>query len=441
MKKWLFFLSFLFLSLSGYCQIITTIAGNGTPGYSGDNGLAVNAELHDPTAIAVDRSGNVYIADRENNRVRKITSGIITTIAGTDSAGFSGDGGQATDAKLSEPDGLAVDKAGNIYVADLLNNGVRKINTSGIISTYAGIGAVGGYSGDGGPATLAKLVSPAALAVDKWGNLYITQAANSVVRKVNTAGIISTVAGDGVSTMGMDGVLATNTPLDGPLGVAVDTLGNIFITDDNSSLVRKVDTAGYISTVAGNGTPGFSGDDGPATDAELSLLWGIGIDNWNNIYFCDAGNGRIRKINPEGIITTIAGGGTTSLGDGGLAINCSLNSPSGVAIDNYGNIYIADFSNNRIRHITSTVSIKPLNNLQNNFAISPNPSNGDFEINIYSNNEAQIVITDALGCKVEEFFTHGNKPFNVTLDVPAGVYFVIATIQKEKMSEKIIVIK
>lgn len=336
---------------------ISTAAGNGTYGYSGDGGEATSAEMREPTGVALDSSGNVYIADDFNYRIRKITvsTGDISTVAGNGTGGYSGDGGEATSAELNYPLGLAVDSSANIYIADLLNCRVRKVTAStGIISTVAGNGKCG-FSGDGGAATSAELANPSTVAVDKSGNLYIADENNNRIRKVVlSTGIITTVAGNGTTGFSGDGGLATNAEFDDPTAVGVDPSGNFYITDTVNQRIRKVTVAtGIINTVAGNGTAGFAGDGGPATSAELYEPLGVATDSSGNIFIVDFDNCRIREVTVStGIINTVAGDGKCGYaGDGGLATSAELNSPWGVVVGSAGNFYIGDTYNNRIREV------------------------------------------------------------------------------------------
>ena len=332
--------------------IITTVAGQGITGFNGDGGLASLAEVHHPSGVAVNPSGNIYIAELYTHRIRKVdTSGGITTVAGNGTFGFSGDGGPATAAELNQPSSVAVDSAGNIYIADSYNNRIRKVDTSGGITTVAGNGTFG-FSGDGGPATAAELNQPSSVAVDSAGNIYIADSYNNRIRKVDTSGGITTVAGNGTFGFSGDGGPATAAELNQPSSVAVDSAGNIYIADSANNRIRKVDTSGGITTVAGNGTFGFSGDGGPATAAELNQPEGMAVDSAGNIYIADYYNNRIRKVDTSGAITTVAGNGTKGFsGDGGSATSTELNYPTGVAVDSSGNIYIADSYNNRIREV------------------------------------------------------------------------------------------
>ena len=339
--------------------IITTAAGDGGAGYSGDGGPATSAQLNSPWGVAVDAAGNLYIADTDNNRVRKVAAnGTISTVAGIGTFGYSGDGGPATNAQLSWPRGVAVDAAGNLYIVDHENNRIRKVAAAtGIITTVAGNGTAD-YSGDGGPATSAELAFPESVTVDASGNLYIASMFSAVVRKVTAAtGIITTVAGTGrswSSGYSGDGGPAVNAQLNGPDGVALDASGNLYIADSGNNVIRKVAaTTGIITTVAGNGT-GYWGDGGPATTAGLNSPWGLALDAAGNLYIADTYNNRIRKVTASGNITTVAGNGTGGYsGDGGPATSASFWRPRGVAVSVGGDLYIADGANNRIRKVVA----------------------------------------------------------------------------------------
>jgi len=333
---------------------LESVAGNGVAGYAGDSGPATAAELNLPANVAVDGSDDIFVADSGNQRIRKIDrGGMITTIAGTGSAGYSGDGGPARSARLFVPGWVAVDNNGNLYIADTYNNRIRKVDTNGTITTVAGTGAAG-YSGDSGPAASALLNGPACVAVDKAGNLYVTDGRNSRIRKVDTKGTITTVAGTGVSGYSGDGGASASALLDEPSGIAVDAEGNLFIADSANHRVRMVDTVGKISTIAGTGKAGYSGDNGSAASASLTFPTEVMVDAAENIYIADSGNHCIRKVDIRGTITTIAGRGTAGYsGDGGPAVSATLNFPAGMAADAAGNLYFADQSNNRIRRISA----------------------------------------------------------------------------------------
>ncbi len=343
--------------------VITTVAGSGIQGYSGDNSPATLASLSDPTGVSLDTLGNIYIADSGNNRIRKVkaSNGLITTVAGNGSYGFSGDNGPATSARLFNPHGVSVDSAGNIYIADSGNNRIRKVNVSvGMIVTMAGNG-IYGFSGDNGPATSASLSNPHGVSVDSAGNIYIADSENQCIRMVNSLnGIITTAAGNGSAAFSGDNGLATSASFNYPIGVSVDTAGNIYIADEDNNRIRKVSTAtGMITTVAGNRIYGFGGDSGPATSASIYNPSGVAVDSAGNIYIADEGNNRIRKVNASTeVITTVAGNGSATFrGDNSPATSASLYNPSGVAVDSAGNIYIADEGNNRIRKVNASTEV------------------------------------------------------------------------------------
>jgi Bacterial Ig-like domain (group 3)/NHL repeat len=330
---------------------VATTAGTGTLEYSGDNSAAASATLANPSAVAYDASGNLYVADAQNHVVREISkSGQISTFAGTGIEGYGGDGAAATAALLDAPTGVAVDSTGNVYIADSHNHRIRKVS-SGTITTIAGTGAAG-YSGDGGAATAAQLSLPSAVAIDSNGNLYIADTNNQRIRKI-TGTTITTIAGSGEELYAGDGAAATAAVLDLPTGVAVDATGNVYIADRHNQRIRMVSPAGTISTIAGSGpanfSGGFSGDGAPATAAMLAKPRGVSVDSTGNIYIADTDNQRIRQVSGN-TVATVAGGSQQGFGgDGGAAISAILNSPRGVASDASGNLTIADTLNQRLR--------------------------------------------------------------------------------------------
>jgi len=354
-RKGLIIVQFLLLPFFVDGQIITSIAGNGTHSNTGDGFLAINAAIDYPGGGAIDNFGNYYfITGTGGNSVRKITpSGTIITVAGKEVAGFSGDGGPATNAKLNNPQSVAVDMIGNLYISDAANNRIRKVNiATGVISTIAGIGT-GGYNGDNIPATDAMIWDPYGIAVDKEDNIYIADNFNDRIRKINSSGIISTYAGTGMAGYNGDGGLADTAKLKGPEGVCVDDTGNLYIADFSNGRVRKVNLDGIIITIIGDGVFGSNGDGGLAINAQV-MPQDITIDKVGNIYI-DGGDydDRVRMINAAGVISTIVGTGVEGFkGDNGQADSAELYGPSGLAIDSCGNLYIADLNNYRIRKAT-----------------------------------------------------------------------------------------
>jgi len=337
--------------------IITTVAGgghpppmqNGRPVDTQDGVPATAAWLFQPNAVAVDAAGDLYISDGWFDLVRKVTpDGIIHTVAGTAIAGdLLGPGRNAKLSQLDYPSGVALDAAGTLYIADFLNSVVRKVDGQGKISVF-----VSAPIGDGGPATSA-LLSPTAVAVDGHGNTYVNDGLGRI-RKIDGTGIITTIAGTGEQGFAADGVAANTAPLNSPGEICVNLAGDLFIADTGNHRVRKVGADGIINTVAGSGSAGFLGDGGPATSAQLSSPSGVAVDSMGGFYIADTGNNRIRKVNVGGTITTLAGNGTAgNAGDGGPASAAELSSPSSLAVDTAGNVYVADTGNYAIRRIAA----------------------------------------------------------------------------------------
>jgi sugar lactone lactonase YvrE len=341
-----------------FAQNITTIAGNGTGGFNGD-GNATASALWGPQGLALDASGNVYIADLVNSRVRRVdyVTGMISTIAGTGTQGYNGDGILAINAQIANPSALAFDAAGDLYFTDRSNHRIRKITMStGIISTVAGTGTQG-YNSDGILATAAELNLPNEVAFDAAGNLFIADWINHRVRKVDKiTGIISTIAGTGTAGYNGDGILATAAQIDGPCGIIFDNAGNIYIAEYSGHRVRKIDiSTGMISTIAGTATAGYNGDGILANTAQLSGCAYIKFDYQENMYIGDAFNSRIRRITAStGVISTVAGIGTAGYnGDNIPATTAQLNLPFAIYFDRpQCNMYIGDYSNNRVRKVT-----------------------------------------------------------------------------------------
>jgi sugar lactone lactonase YvrE len=423
MKRLLFF---ILLPVIANAQTVTTIAGKGTSGDSGDGGLAINAEFNYPGVVRIDSAGNIYVVDISNNAIRKIDlSGIITTIVGGGTLGYSGDGGPAVSAKVNGPHDVAFDKAGNLYFPDMGNNVIRKINTSGIISTVAGTGTAG-FFGDGGPATSAQLDLPYAIYIDDLGNLFVSDLSNLRVRKINASGIISTVAGNGSAGFGGDGGPATSAEFsfNAPDYISVDHAGNIYIGDPSNGRVRKVNASGTITSIAGNGSGVNSGDGGAATSAGIGGPTDAIMDAYGNLFISD-GHASIRMVNTAGIITTIAGTGTKGFsGDGGLAALAEFNDPHCSYIDKNENLYIADILNNRIRKVHLNLSVSEVRQLSFGISVYPNPASSQISITANSKIET-IVVTNTIG---QTIFTQDNinsetLKINVA-DFKSGIYFI-----------------
>jgi hypothetical protein len=307
--------------------------------------------LNDPTDIAADGNGNVYIADKYNYRVRKVNAAnIMTTVTGGGFGGYSGDGGPASAALINDGRSVAADAAGNVYITDFMNSRLRKINLAGMINTIAG--PAGGFAGDGGPATAAAFGGINCVAVDTAGNIYMGDYYNVRIRKINTMGIVSTIAGNGATGFSGDGGPATAASFDGINSVAVDGSGNVYVADVNNHRIRKINAAGIITTLAGTGTIGFSGDGGPASVANLGYPNCVASDPSGNVYIADTYNNRVRRVSPAGIITTFAGNGWSGPGgDGGPATAAELESPRAVEIDAAGNVYLTVWVN-RVRKVS-----------------------------------------------------------------------------------------
>ncbi len=491
-----------------YGQIISTIAGTGTPGYGGDGGNATAAQIYVPENLAVDSIGNVYIADSRNNRVRKVTpAGLITTIAGTGSAAYSGDGGQATAAELAHPFDITIDNGGNLFIVDNANHCIRKIDHSGVITTVVGTGAAG-YSGDGGPATAATFYFPSALVFDDTGNMYISDCGNNCIRKVSVSGTVGTFAGTGTAGFSGDGGQATAAMLSSPWGMAIDGAGNLLIADKINYRIRKVSTTGIINTVSGGSTSGYSGDGGPASNARIYEPTAMIVDSTGNIYFSDNGNFRIRKITAAGIISTFAGNGIIGYsGDGGPATAAQIGYCLGLARSRAGELFLTDWYSATVRKITpcsvpvaatihgpdslcvgetatfsdttaggswasanpaiatinaagivtasspgnvqiyymvsnacgadtvsSLLTVKSLGmcpdgvsllNVINLLSVTPNPCHGKLMITAgYSGQAMTVTITNVLGQKIKEIITEYSNTTTVDLRVPAGIYYL-----------------
>lgn len=362
--------------------IVATVAG----GFAGDGNAATAASLNQPRGLAVDSQDRLYIADRFHHRVRRVDeNGLIETIAGTGTGAGSPDGGPAVSSDISGPFSVGVDSAGNVFFG---NSGaaIRKIDSSGILSSIAGNGTFG-FSGDGGPASQAQITLAASIRFDAAGSLFFSDIANCAVRKVDDSGTITTVAGVGACGFGGDGGAATAAQLNFPFGIDFDGAGNLYIADSENNRIRKVDAGGAIATIAGDGSCAFGGDGGPAIDAQLCTPTGVAADASGNIYIAEFNNGRVRRIDPSGIITTIAGNGLLMgsdftgfgySGDGGPAADALFGSLDSLAVDQLGNVYLTDQFVYRVRKMTfdPAQAIEVLSTTLRNLGLPPNPAQG-----------------------------------------------------------------
>jgi sugar lactone lactonase YvrE len=412
----------LLFTCNSTAQIIRTYAGTGVTGFYGDGGPCDSAAFYHPEGACMDSLGNIYVADQHNHRIRKISpSGIISTIAGTGNHGDSPDGTPAIAADIGSPNSIASDKNGNLYIT--AGSRIKKINTAGIISNFAGNGLTN-YGASGVPANSVALYCPSGLSTDKHGNVYFSEVYNNIVRKIDTLGNIYTIAGTYCQFCGSsagDGGPATNAGLDFPSGTYADPYGNIFVADLANSRIRKIDANGYISTVAGTWSSGFSGDGGSSTSAQLHYPVFVTGDAHGNLYISDYYNHKIRMIDTSGIINTIAGTGVAGFsGDGGNPVNAKLSGATSIVIAADGAIYFTD--NNRIRMISNVTTGIQETTASSAISAYPNPSNGRFTLSRSSTEEAFVKIINITGqcvfsCKIRE----QEKEFNME-DLAPGIY-------------------
>lgn len=413
----------LFLALPLHAQIITTIAGNGIAGDGGDKGLATNAQLNQPIALTIDKTGNVYLADERANSVRKIDhKGIITTISGK--------------TIFDKPHDITVDPSGNIYVTEYNTHIIRKMSANGTITNVAGIQqkpASFGYLDIGKPATATSLNTPNGIAIDRVGNIYFADQWNYMILKISTTGILSVVAGNGYGGKKGNNGPATAAELNAPWGVVTDKKGSIYFTDIASHTVHKIDAAGIITTIAGTGDRGYSGDGGSATNATLNEPHGITIDDSGNVYIADAGNHAIRCIYTDNTIATIAGTGYRGYsGDGGIAVDAGLNSPYDVAVDKRGNVYIADALNHVIRKVTTPPRVKKELLVKEAFNIIADADKNELVVTIDSGAYDSYSITDIKG---KTLTTHPISERRTRIDISTlqSAHYFIDLKKKEKV--------
>jgi len=431
---------FVFCHVAVTAQVIVTIAGTGINGYSGDGGLATNAKMYSPNCLVFDKNGNFYFTEDGNATIRKVApSGLISRFAGNGTAGYSGDGGPAVAALIGGGGGLAVDKWNNIYMADGSNHCIRKITTDGVIHTIAGTGT-SGYNGDGIPALSAQLNQPEGVGVDDTGNVYICDRMNFRLRKVDTFGNISTIAGTGVMGFTADGARADTAAIDESWYVLVDTTGNIYFMD--KSRIRKIAAADRkLSTVAGNGINAFTGDGGPATAAAIGTAY-FTFDSVGNIFLAE-GTQRIRKIDTDGIISTIAGIGIGGADPDGVSLPFArLSSPTGIAFSPNGELCFTEKSGAKVRKITlAWDGVNEINGKSDGLEVFPNPTQGRVSVRINAiEREANLTIIDARGVAVRTM----TVPCNVTNEVDVsglrpGVYTVKMIVGSDEVSQQLIV--
>ncbi|PJZ79235.1 NHL repeat-containing protein [Leptospira meyeri] len=344
-----FLLLFLASNTASSTAVVTTFAGSATSGLVDATGTS--ARFNKPNGVAIDSAGNLYIADTGNHCIRKITSaGVVTVFAGSNS-GVSGlVNNTGTAARFNEPVGVAVDNAGNVYVGDSLNMVVRKITSAGVVTTLAGGGGgVGAVDGTGGAA---KFDQPHGVAVDSAGNIYVADSQNDAIRKVTSAGVVTTIAGSTDSSSGFVNGTGTAARFTQPSGIAIDSAGNIYVGDTNNNAIRKITSAGVVTTLAGSATGASGYVNGAGTAARFTQPIGITLDSAGNLYVADSTNNAIRKVTSDGVVTTLAGATTRLSGFvDGIGFNSRFNQPYGIAPDSNGHLFVGDFGNNSIRKI------------------------------------------------------------------------------------------
>jgi len=428
MKKLLYLLCFLLPFTSNGQYYISTVVGNGSSGATGDGGQATNASLVNPMGLAYDAAGNLYISEYWGHKIRKVSpDGTISTFAGTGEAGYTGNGGQATAAKMFHPIDVTVGADGAVYVAELTNYCIRRIGTDGIISLVAGTGEFCGTSPDGLSATSTCLDYPYAIHINAAGEMFIPELQNNRVRKVNTSGIVSTIAGTGISGDDGDGGPASAARINNPSDCYVDAVGNIYIPQFNTDRIRMVDAAGIIHTIAGTGIDTYTGDGGLATNATLNNPARVITDVAGNIYVADGLNCCIRKIT-GGIITTIAGGiGYDYFGDGGPATAAAMKYTSDMVITPSGDILVSDANNHVVRKLSTIPPASVAEYKSPSVLLFPNPAKNAVSVSTPLAGSFRITIFNASGRNV---YTQKMQSSTQIIDIsflPSGYYSLLAS--------------
>ncbi len=433
---------FVLCHLAVTAQVIVTVAGIGINGYSGDGGPATNAKMNNPNCLVFDKNGNIYFTEDGNATIRRVSpSGIISRFAGNGTAGYSGDGGPAGAALIGGGGGLAVDKWNNIYLADGGNHCIRKITTDGVIRTIAGTG-VAGYNGDGISALSAKLNQPEGVGIDDTGNVYICDRMNFRLRKVDTFGNISTIAGTGVMGFTADGARADTAAINESWYVVMDKNGDIYFMD--KSRIRKIAATDHkLSTVAGNGINAYSGDGGPATAASIGTQY-FTFDSVGNMFLAEGGVCRIRKVTTDGNISTIVGNGLVGIDPEGVNLSAArVLSPTGIAFSPAGELYFTEKSGAKIRKITlAWDGVNEVNGKSTGLEVFPNPTHGRVSVRMNAmERETNLTIIDARGVAVRTM----TVPCNVTKEIGVsglapGIYTITADDDNgHRVAEKVIV--
>jgi len=409
---------------------VSTFAGSRTTGSADGQGTAAN--FTNPYGVCVDASGNVYVADAGNNKIRKISpGGLVSTLAGAGQLSPGSADGQGTVARFNNPRGICVDASGNVYVADADNHKIRKISPSGLVSTLSGSGTQGSDDGQG---TAASFNGPTGVCVDASGNLYVADQMNNKIRKISPSGLVSTFAGSG-SQGSADGQ-GTAASFYYPHGVCVDASGNVYVADYNNNKIRKISPSGLVSTLAGGVAYGSA--DGQGMAASFRGPNGVCLDASGNVYVADTYNQKIRKISPSGLVSTLAGSGTQG-SDDGQGTSASFNGPFGVCVDASGNVYIADYTNLIIRKITigsangiETTTISSLN-------IYPNPAQNILHLQLNESIQGTVSITDLQGQTILSQAINDNNAQINTSNVANGVYVLKVVSEKASYTKQVVI--